>query len=246
MRFGAGNGSANSALGTRTPTRPTFTGRSIDGAALRLALQQALNQQQHQSVIDSPQPNVLDGPLAGFDLRFWLLALATGVAAGLAAGLLMSLLHAAQHVAWPAYRGNFLAAVKEATWERRIGVLMATGAVVVLICWLLRQPTGGNGPELAAAIWFKSGRLPFWRTSARAVVSIIIVGMGASLGREAAPKQIGAAFGSLLAGWAGLPPGQQRLLAACGAGEASPPFIMSRSAARYSRWKSCSARSCCR
>ena len=42
--------------------------------------------------------------------------------------------------------------------------------------------------------------------------------MGASLGREAAPKQMGALAGSVLAQWAGIPPAQRRLLAACGAG----------------------------
>ena len=43
-------------------------------------------------------------------------------------------------------------------------------------------------------------------------------GMGASPGREAARKQAGAAFASLLARWFGISPSQRRLLVACGTG----------------------------
>jgi chloride channel protein, CIC family len=42
--------------------------------------------------------------------------------------------------------------------------------------------------------------------------------MGASIGRENAPKLMGGASASVLAGWAGLSSGQRRLLMACGAG----------------------------
>jgi H+/Cl- antiporter ClcA len=42
--------------------------------------------------------------------------------------------------------------------------------------------------------------------------------VGASLGREAAPKLMGAAAGSLLARWRKLTPAQRRLLVACGGG----------------------------
>ena len=46
----------------------------------------------------------------------------------------------------------------------------------------------------------------------------MIVALGASLGREAAPQQAGAAFASTLSDWAKLPDWQRRLLVACGAG----------------------------
>jgi CIC family chloride channel protein len=42
--------------------------------------------------------------------------------------------------------------------------------------------------------------------------------MGASIGREAAPKLMGGASAGILAGWAGLSPAQRRLLMACGGG----------------------------
>jgi H+/Cl- antiporter ClcA len=53
------------------------------------------------------------------------------------------------------------------------------------------------------------------------VLSEIVVGLGASLGREAAPKLMGPLFGGLLARWTGMDAGQRRLLVACGAGLAA-------------------------
>jgi H+/Cl- antiporter ClcA len=46
----------------------------------------------------------------------------------------------------------------------------------------------------------------------------VVIGMGASIGREAAPKLMGGVSGSVLATWAALSPPQRRLLVACGGG----------------------------
>ncbi len=67
-------------------------------------------------------------------------------------------------------------------------------------------------------IWFHAGGMPFVRTIGRAVLSIIVVAMGAAIGREGALKQTGAVIGWRWAHWAGLSPEQRRLLTACGAG----------------------------
>jgi H+/Cl- antiporter ClcA len=53
---------------------------------------------------------------------------------------------------------------------------------------------------------------------ARAVVSIVTVALGVSLGREGAPQLVGAASASWLSDWGGLPTWQRRLLVASGAG----------------------------
>jgi H+/Cl- antiporter ClcA len=50
------------------------------------------------------------------------------------------------------------------------------------------------------------------------VLSIIVVGMGAAIGREAALKQAGGLAGDKISGWLGLTPEQRKLLVACGAG----------------------------
>jgi chloride channel protein, CIC family len=166
-----------------------------------------------------PQPNLFAGGGAGgLSLRFWVLALVTGVGAGLGGGALMVLLRAVQHLAWSYRSGIFLDAVEQTGAARRIGVLVCAGLIVGLYRWLTKSNPGGHGGELAEAIWFRSGHVPALATSLRAVLSIVIVGLGASLGREAAPKQLGAAIASTLAGWLALSPPERRLLAACGAG----------------------------
>ncbi len=137
---------------------------------------------------------------------------ATGVTAGLAAGLLMRLLRLMQHLAWGEGAGGFLRAVEAASPGHRVGVLVLGGLAAGLGRALIRRE-GSHAGGLAAAVWFRAGRLPFVATVAQGVLSIVVVGLGASLGREAAPKQVGAAFGSLFAGRAGLPPGRHRLFA---------------------------------
>ena len=80
---------------------------------------------------------------------------------------------------------------------RHVELLLGAGLITGLGQWLLTRLTTGNGIEITAAIWFQAGRLPTLRTLASAVLSIVIVGMGAPLGREGAPKQFGAVFGNL-------------------------------------------------
>ncbi len=163
-----------------------------------------------------PQPSAPPGGRACLSLRFWGAVGLVGVGAGLCGGLLIRLLEAVQHLAWRYAAGEVLPAVQQTGAGRRVAVLAAAGGLVAGGRWLTRRADGGA--DLTAAIWFHAGRLAPLRTGVDAVLSIVAVGMGASLGRESAPKQAGALVASLLAGWAGLPDGQRRLLVACGAG----------------------------
>jgi CIC family chloride channel protein len=67
-------------------------------------------------------------------------------------------------------------------------------------------------------LWNGTGELSLRRSFGTSVISEVVVGMGASIGREAAPKLMGGVSGSLLARWSNLTPAQRRLLVACGAG----------------------------
>ena len=60
--------------------------------------------------------------------------------------------------------------------------------------------------------------LSFRRSLGTSVISEVVIGMGASIGRENAPKLLGGASASVLAGWARLSAAQRRLLMACGGG----------------------------
>jgi chloride channel protein, CIC family len=60
--------------------------------------------------------------------------------------------------------------------------------------------------------------MPALRTLGSALLSVVIVGMGVSLGREGAPKQAGAVFANFFSDRTRLSDEQRRLLVACGAG----------------------------
>jgi CIC family chloride channel protein len=97
-------------------------------------------------------------------------------------------------------------------------LLLAAGLVISLGQWLLKRLASGNSIDVTTAIWFQAGRLPTLRTLGSAVLSIVIVGMGAPLGREGAPKQFGAVFGNLFSSLQKLSDEQRRLVVAIGAG----------------------------
>lgn len=167
----------------------------------------------------SPQPNVRAiGNGFMFPVQFWILVVLSGIGAGIAGGLLMKLLHFTQQIAYSYHNGHFLDHTAAVSGERRVLVLFLAALIAVTLRSILKLAGGGSGTELSETVWFRSGKMSFWPTLIKALLSIVIVGMGVSLGREGALKQTGAAIASKLAQWFRLPPGQQRLLVACAAG----------------------------
>ncbi len=164
----------------------------------------------------SAQPNVPGrGITASYSRRFWGLVVVIGVGAGLGAAALILLLRAVQHLAWDYSSGPFLHAVEQTSSAHRVIVLTIGGVVAGAgVVALARSGTS----DVSEALWLRHARLPLLASFARAVHSIVIVALGASLGREAAPQQAGAAIASTLGDRAGLPEWQRRLLVACGAG----------------------------
>lgn len=128
----------------------------------------------------------------------------------------MTLLHLVQHVAWSYHSGSFLQAAEDASAARKL--LLATGAGLLIgisVPWIRK---GGHAGEISEDIWFNSGRAKPLPSAARSVLSIVIVGLGASLGREGAAKHAGAACASVIGNRLGFSPPELRLLVACGAG----------------------------
>ncbi len=164
----------------------------------------------------TPQPNVPGrGIVASYGIRFWALVVLIGLGAGLGGAALIELLRAVQHLAWSYHSGDFLDAVKRTSSTRRVLVLLIGGVVAGAGALAL---SGHSPGEVSESLWLRGARVPFWASIARGVHSIVIVALGASLGREAAPQQFGAAVASTVSEWARLPHWQRRLLVACGAG----------------------------
>jgi CIC family chloride channel protein len=160
-------------------------------------------------------PSTLRRPGAA---HFWVAVLLTGVATGVGAAALTRLLEVVQHFAWRGSATNILDAAEHAGAWRHIIVLLGAGLLTGAGQIILKQLSSGNGIDTTAAIWFHAGRMPALRTLGSAVLSVVIVGMGASLGREGAPKQAGAVMANFFSDRERLSDEQRRLLVACGAG----------------------------
>jgi CIC family chloride channel protein len=97
------------------------------------------------------------------------------------------------------HAGSLEAAVSRASDARRILVLLAVGAFGGAAWYLLRRLTPGERTEIDDVVWGDGERLSFRRSLGTSVISEVVIGMGASIGRENAPKLLGGASASLLA-----------------------------------------------
>ena len=155
--------------------------------------------------------------LPGAAQRFWVLVIATGALSGLGAGALLLVLRVVQRHAWPAAE-TFVGAVEAAPPLQRIAVPVLAGLLVAAVTLAIRQPLGGHGTaRIIESIWHRGRELPLVRTVLRGVISVVAVGMGASLGREGALVSTGAASGAWLASKLKIEEQRARVLIACGA-----------------------------
>lgn len=160
-------------------------------------------------------PSTLQHPAAA---AFWPGVVLTGISTGIGAAALTRLLELVQRLTWKGSGTNILDAAVHAGALRHILALLGAGLVTGAGQIILKQLTSANGIDTTAAIWFHAGRMPAIRTLGSAILSIFVVGMGGSLGREGAPKQAGAVFANFFADKSRLSDEQRRLLVACGAG----------------------------
>jgi len=160
-------------------------------------------------------PATLTNPGAA---RFWLAVILTGIGAGASAAALTLVLSQVQHLAWPSPSGELLNAATGAGVGRHILVLLGAGLLTGIAQILLVRLSSANSIEITTALWFAAGRLPPLRTLGSALLSVVIVGMGAALGREGAPKQTGAVIANALSDRGRFSDEQRKLLVACGAG----------------------------
>jgi CIC family chloride channel protein len=169
------------------------------------------------------QPNVTGDGETALTPVFWLLVVLTGIAAGLLGDAMMVILFNVQHLAYGYgigsffHVGNFETAVERAPAPRRVADLMIAGVFGGVAWYLLRRYTAGEKSELDDVVWH-GGRLSPRRSLGTGVISEIVIGLGASVGREQAPKLLGGVAGGLLADRFRLTAAQRRLLVACGGG----------------------------
>ncbi|BAO88386.1 chloride channel protein [Caballeronia cordobensis] len=146
-----------------------------------------------------------------------------GLGAGLGGMSLALLLHAIQHIAFgyslDALPGSesFLEGISGAPPLRRFIVLTLCGVFAGVGWWCIYR-FGKPLVSIAKALKSDDPRMPVLTTLAHTVLQIVTVAMGSPLGREVAPREIGALWAGWLSHYADLTPAQARVMVACGAG----------------------------
>ncbi len=167
-------------------------------------------------------------PLSELDQRKRIAVLAavtvlTGLGAGLGGMLLARMLHFIQHVAYGysldavISRESFLQGVTGAPPGQRVVALVVCGLVAGIGWWAVFR-WGRPLVSIRKAIGSADPRMPMLTTIVHAVLQIVTVALGSPLGREVAPREIGAVFAGWLARRAGLSVREQQIMVACGAG----------------------------
>jgi H+/Cl- antiporter ClcA len=155
-------------------------------------------------------------PLPRRNLDFGCAVIIVGLLAGIAGLATTLLLRSVEHLTYHYAFGTLLAGVTDSSPARRAVGPMIGGALAGLCWWVLRRRT--TVPPLADAI-ASSEPIPRRSLSIDAAVQVLLVGSGASLGREGAPRQFAAALGDLGTRWMKrLSPDDRRILLACAAG----------------------------
>jgi CIC family chloride channel protein len=132
------------------------------------------------------QPNVTSDGDTALTPVFWMVLVATGIAAGLFGDLLMFVLFSVEHLAFGFNAGPLQDGVRHASDLRRLIILPLGGLIGGVSWYLLRRYTDGKS-EIDDSIWNGDGKLSFGRSFGTSLISEFVIGMGASLGREAAP-----------------------------------------------------------
>ncbi len=141
---------------------------------------------------------------------------AVGLLAGCAGLATTFLLRSIEHLTYHYAFGSLLEGVTASSPVRRAVGPVIGGALAGLGWWILRPRT--EVAPLAAAVRNRE-RIRFWPFTFDAALQVLVVGSGASLGREVAPRQLAVALGNVATGWiTRLTERDRQILLACAAG----------------------------
>lgn len=149
----------------------------------------------------------------------WALKLAVvtalvGIAGGVAGISVWLALQAIQFVAFGSPFGGHREAADAPSGLNRFLALTAAGVLTGVAWWAIRR---WAKPVVSVTAAVGGKRMPALATVANAAVQILAVGLGASIGKEVAPRELGAWLSQLVTSRAGLTVRETKILVACGA-----------------------------
>ena len=134
-----------------------------------------------------------------------------GIAIGAAAGLLTLMLYQVERFALGYIENAHESGPFNVPALRRLISVTVGAAIAAVIWWLLRTRTT-TVPSVKKAVG--GALMPVWQTIVHVLLQIFIVGTGMSIGREVAPRELGAMFGQRFARWVRLDVKDTRMLVA--------------------------------
>ncbi len=145
--------------------------------------------------------------------------LLAGLGAGLTGAVFWLLLHGVQHVAFGMATRDGVDTVAGVPFWRRLLAPTVTGLLAGLGWWRLRRR---HVEPVTTVLRDPARRLAFLPTWADAIIQTIVVGAGASIGREGAPRQGAAAVATWISDRLRLDQADRRVLVGAAAGAGRP------------------------
>ena len=121
-----------------------------------------------------------------------------GLLAGFAGLATTLLLRSIEHLTYHYTFGTLLDGVTASSTARQAVGPTIGGALAGFGWWILRSRA--DVPPLAVAVAHRE-RIRLWPFTFDAALQVLVVGSGASLGREVAPRQFAVALSNLVTGW---------------------------------------------
>lgn len=134
-----------------------------------------------------------------------------GIAIGAAAGLLTLMLYQVERFALGYIENAHESGPFNVPALRRL-ISVTVGASIAAVIWWLLRTRSTKVPSVKKAV--NGDIMPIWQTVVHVLLQIFIVGTGMSIGREVAPRELGAMFGQRFARWAHLDAKDTRMLVA--------------------------------
>ena len=170
-------------------------------------------------IIPNPEKGA-DSAWRGYRLRslkLFIYAVAIGFLAALGALIFREAIVLIHGALWPA-GDTFLESFRAAPWWLLLALPTAGGLVAgPLIQYLAPEARGAGVPEVILAVTTRQSMIRHRVTFLKAIITSILIGVGASVGREGPIVQIGASVGSSLARLLKLTPELRRVCLASGA-----------------------------
>ncbi len=149
------------------------------------------------------------------DARFLRALAGVALASGAVGAIFTIVLQGVERLAFGFTTGTLAEAISHVPPLHRLAAVALGGMAVALAWYVLRT----RGPRIPSVDEIGEGAKvsPLWML-ADTTLQVVNVGLGASIGREGAPRQVGALAGALGAQRLGLDIDVRRVLVACGAG----------------------------